>query len=95
MVENGSQYKVYSDGTTAWHTDGKVHRLDGPAIEYANGTKFYYQNDKRHRIDGPALDYPNGHVGWYLNDRRYTFDEFLERTPISPETKCMLKLQYG
>ena len=83
------------DGTKTWHIDGKVHRLDGPAIEYADGTKFYYQNDKRHRIDGPAYEPADGAIGWYLNGTHYPFDEFLELTTISPEAKCMLKLIYG
>jgi hypothetical protein len=26
----------------SWHTNGKRHRTDGPAIEYADGTKHWY-----------------------------------------------------
>jgi hypothetical protein len=26
---------LYADGTRAWFQDGKLHRIEGPAIEYA------------------------------------------------------------
>ena len=26
--------------------NGKLHREDGPAVEYANGSKFWYLNDE-------------------------------------------------
>ena len=35
---------------------GKLHRVDGPAIEYSNGTKEWYINGKRHRLDDPAIN---------------------------------------
>jgi len=78
-----------------WRVGLKLHRTDGPAVEYPNGGKFYFQDDKRHRIDGPAKIYANGTVGWWLYGFEYPFDKFLELTPISPEEKCMLKLSYG
>jgi len=60
-----------------------------------DGSKIWLLEGGFHRLDGPAIEHADGHASWYLNDRRYTFDEFLELTPISPETKCMLKLIYG
>jgi len=32
------------DGNKRWYKEGKLHRLDGPAVEYANGTKRWYKN---------------------------------------------------
>jgi hypothetical protein len=29
-----------------WRLNGKLHRVDGPAIEYANGDKTWWLNDK-------------------------------------------------
>ena len=95
MVDQTPRCDMQQDGTKIWHTDGKVHRLDGPAIEYPDGSKFYFQDNKLNRTNGPALEYHDGHVGWHLNGIEYTFDQFLELTTCSPETKCMLKLQYG
>ena len=42
------EYKVKVDdnGTKAWYLNDKLHREDGPAIEYSNGNKFWYLNDK-------------------------------------------------
>ena len=53
----------------------KLHRLDGPAIEYANGNKEWFQNGKRHRLDGPAIEFcpgayfVDGHKEWYQNGK--------------------------
>ena len=33
----------------------KLHRTDGPAVEYDNGIKLLYINGKLHRLDGPAI----------------------------------------
>ncbi len=60
-----------NDGTKKWHLHGKLHREDGPAIEYANGTKHWYINDKRHREDGAAIEYASGHKNWYINGMYY------------------------
>ena len=38
--------KVNKDGSKYWYLNGKLHREDGPAIEYASGTKFWYLNGK-------------------------------------------------
>jgi hypothetical protein len=43
-------------GNTRWFQNGKLHRLDGPAIEYSNGVKIWCQNGKCHRLDGPAIE---------------------------------------
>ena len=38
--------KVYSNGTKYWYLNGKLHREDGPAIEWADGYKFWYLDGK-------------------------------------------------
>ena len=35
------------DGTKMWRLHGKLHRTDGPAIEWADGSKQWYLNGKR------------------------------------------------
>ena len=42
--------KVFDD-RTEWHQNGKLHRLDGPAIECADGDKEWWVDDKWHRLD--------------------------------------------
>ena len=39
--------QVRNNGTKEWLLDGKLHRIDGPAIEYANGYKEWYLDDKQ------------------------------------------------
>ena len=42
--EDGKYIVECSDGTKKWYKDDKLHRDDGPAIEYANGYKEYWLN---------------------------------------------------
>jgi hypothetical protein len=67
------QVNVYAN-RTEWSLNGKLHREDGPAIEWADGTKYWYLNGKLHREDGPAIECPNGTKSWYLNGRRHRED---------------------
>ena len=44
-------------GNRIWRlSNGKYHRVDGPAIEWVDGSKGWFINDKNHRIGGPALE---------------------------------------
>ncbi len=51
--------------------DGKLHREDGPAIEWSNGDKFWYLNGKLHREYGPAIKLISGHEEWWVNGKEY------------------------
>ena len=44
------KYEVHvsSQGTKSWHLNGKLHREDGPAVEYSDGTKHWYLNDLKY-----------------------------------------------
>ena len=35
---------VNAKGDKVWYFSDKMHREDGPAVEYANGDKFWYLN---------------------------------------------------
>ena len=71
-----TEYKVVIyDTHTVWlNLEGKLHRTDGPAIEYADGYKEWWINDKPHRIDGPAVEYTNGDKEWWVNGKRHRTD---------------------
>jgi hypothetical protein len=72
-------YKVTVDehSTIKWYNENnKLHREDGPAVEWPNGDKSWYINDKRHREDGPAVERSNGAKSWYLNGKYLTEEEF-------------------
>ena len=56
------------------YVDGKLHRIDGPAVERLNGDREWYINGKMHRIDGPASECANGDKFWYQNDKLHRTD---------------------
>ena len=69
------EMKIEQDGTKYWYLNGKLHREDGPAIEYANGIKVWCLNGKFHREDGPAFENVYGTVKWFLNDKEVSWRE--------------------
>ena len=66
--------KVRADGTKEWYLNDKLHREDGPAMEFADGSKCWYLNGKLHREDGPAIEYASGSKSWYLNGKLHRED---------------------
>jgi len=40
------QCKVYPDGTKSWCLHGKLHREDGPAVEWPDGSKEWWFHDE-------------------------------------------------
>ena len=78
--------EVYDDGSKYWLLNGKLHREDGPAIEYPDGTKVWWLNDKLHREDGPAYEHADGHKEWWINDLKLTEEEFNIRTQVQEMT---------
>jgi hypothetical protein len=69
------EYKVkVFDDRTEWYLNGKLHREDGPAIEYANGDKAWRLNGKLHREDGPAAEDVDGNKSWWLNGKLHRED---------------------
>jgi hypothetical protein len=39
-----------------WYQDDKLHRVDGPAMEWSDGDRAWYQDGRLHRVDGPAVE---------------------------------------
>ena len=69
--------EVDADGTYwfAWPgTDRRLHRLDGPAIEWADGRRDWLQNGLRHRDGGPAVETADGYRAWYQNGHLHRLD---------------------
>ena len=71
---------VHSNGTKSWYLNGKLHREDGPAIEWSDGAKSWYLNGKLHREDGPAVEDSDGTKYWYLNGEELTESEHKAKT---------------
>lgn len=59
------------------NSEGKRHRLDGPA--YISGNyQEWYKNGKLHREDGPAV-IDGKYLTWYVDGVQYTEAEFNEK----------------
>ena len=67
--------KINEFGTKRYYINNKLHREDGPAIEYANDDKFWYKNGMMHREDGPAIVYSSGTIQWYFHDIYYSSND--------------------
>jgi hypothetical protein len=86
---------IDGSGNKRWRLNNKLHRTDGPAVEFTDGDREWWVNGKMHRTDGPAVDWSSGEE-WYLDNQKYTFDEWLEANKnLTYEQKVMMKLQYG
>ena len=59
-----------------WRVNGKLHREDGPAVEYKNGGKEWWVNGRLHREDGPAVENGGPFNGkeWWVNGRLHRED---------------------
>jgi len=64
------------DGDKEWYYNGKLHRENGPAVEYADGDKEWWLNGEGHREDGPAIEYADVGKSWYLEGKQYTEEEW-------------------
>ena len=74
------EVEVYINGTKRWYLNDKLHREDGPAVEYADGDKYWYLKGELHRENGPAVEFADGSKWWYLNDEELTEAEHHIRT---------------
>jgi hypothetical protein len=46
---------IDSEGVKTWTLpNGRLHREDGPAIEYPDGSCWWYYDGQFHRVGGPA-----------------------------------------
>jgi hypothetical protein len=67
---DGRSVFVYENGDRVWMKNEKLHREDGPALEFQDGIRKWYLNGKKHRKDGPAVEYADGTCEWWINGQR-------------------------
>jgi hypothetical protein len=68
---------IDQDGTKRYFLNGKLHRLDGPAVEHPRGSKEWYFEGELHRENGPAFVCFNGYASWkeyWVNGKRHRAD---------------------
>jgi hypothetical protein len=67
--EDEKTYKLVElEGDKRWYKNGKLHRDDGPAIEWANGDKSWYKNGKLYMREGFGTKH------WYKNGKLHKDD---------------------
>jgi len=57
--------------TKRWRLDGKLHRVDGPAVEWSDGDTAWYIHGQLHREDGPAIKWIDDFESWWFNGKRH------------------------
>ena len=66
---------LYEDGSRRWIHNGKLHRLDGPAITNKSGSyQSWHYNGKLHRDGGPAIIRNDDFEMWYQHDKKHRLD---------------------
>lgn len=80
---------------TLYYLNNKLHREEGPAVEYLDGTKEWYKNGLRHREDGPAVEDSEGDKEWYLNGKAHREDGPAIEHPNGYKVWCLNGNHYG
>ena len=71
--ETEPEMTINKYGCKEYRLNGKLHRIDGPALDHPNGHKEWHQNGKLHRVDGPAAEYHDGSKEWYQNGKLHRY----------------------
>lgn len=72
--------KVHTNGDREWYQNDKLHRTDGPAVEWTNGDRQWWQKGLLHRTDGPAVEFASGDREWYIEGKYLTEEQFNQKT---------------
>ena len=92
MPDNEVTMEVDNFGNKRWRNkNGKLHRLDGPAVELSNGGKRWYLNGRLHREGGPAVEHSDGHKEWWLNGIPFkTKESYFDALSYEGKRLCLI-----
>jgi len=65
---------IYSIHSEYRNENGRLHREDGPAIEYDDGSEEWFLNGKYHRENGPAIIYIGSYKSWCNHGKYHRLD---------------------
>lgn len=78
-----------------WRLNGKLHRLDGPAVIYTkNNTQIWYKHGELHRIGGPSITYCGDDTRLYhIEGKRMKYSDYINHhVNIKYKLDAILKL---
>jgi hypothetical protein len=67
-----SNYTIVYKDRKEWYKNGKLHRENGPAIQYKNGFKKWYKNGILYRECGPKIIKHN--KKWFINGQSLEYE---------------------
>ena len=66
--------KIVRPDRVGYWLNNKIHREDGPAIEWSDGSKFWYVKGLCHSDNTFAVEDQNGNKFWYFKGMRHRKD---------------------
>lgn len=66
---------------TIYYINGKIHRENGPAIEWSDGSKYWYIEGNLHRDKKPAVIQMNGLCEWWENGN-FVYKKIIHPTSV-------------
>ena len=75
-MRNGKE--VDEHGNIFYYKKGRLHREDGPAVEYYGGDGVWYKDGLIHREDGPAVMWDGEVEEWWIKGCKLNDQEILQ-----------------
>lgn len=69
-----NQINVDDDGVIRYFKNGRLHRMNGPAVEAPDGSESWCVCGQLHRLNGPAVIDIDGSELWYQNNLLHRTD---------------------
>jgi hypothetical protein len=66
---------IHEHGNYYYVQGSRLHRIDGPAIEFHDGSKYWFMNDRPHRRCGPAIERADCSCEWWYDGIQETRKE--------------------
>lgn len=84
---------TYPSGTKKYFKDGKLHREDGPAIEWSTGGESWYVNGLKHRNDGPSFKNTNDTIRhWHMDGKVVSPQDVFEELTDEKKDEAIFEL---
>ena len=77
-IDNKNTVKM---NCTIYYKDGKIHKEDGPAIEWEDGSKYWYCEGHLHRKNKPAVIQMDGLCEWWENGN-FVYKKIIDQTSV-------------